>query len=312
MRDYVTVHLGCADGFTRKSHRFGYSVLTFIYSFPFAVLLVTMPPLIPEEIQTLLFAAANRYHRPDFILDDPIGIPHRFTNAADIEISGFWVAMLSWGQRKSIIASANRLLERMDNAPYDFITNHTEPDRRRFTDFVHRTFQPLDALFFLERLQQHYRTHDSLETMFLTDPNTYLHDTVEQALVTFHQNFFDHPDAPDRTRKHVATPARGSTCKRLCMFLRWMVRHEPPQTEARVDFGIFKTLRPAQLVLPLDVHVERQARRLGLITRTATDWRTALELTHTLRILDPLDPARFDFALFGLGIEGKRNDFIGG
>ena len=247
-----------------------------------------------------LDAAVRRYNRPEFIADDPIQVPHRFERLQDREIMGFWTATLAWGQRKTIIQSANRLAELMDNAPYDFILHHTEEDRARFLDFKHRTFQATDTLWFLEFLQHFYRKNDSLEYAFARhlqpgDLNT------ERALLGFHHDFFDHPWAPDRTRKHVATPERGSTCKRLNMFLRWMVRSD----EQGVDFGVWKTIRPAQLLIPLDVHVERVARQLGLLHRPQTDWRAVLELTENLRAFDAEDPVRYDFALFGLGVARK-------
>ncbi len=248
-------------------------------------------------LKDLLDGAADRYNRPDFITADPISIPHRFSKLQDREIMAFWAATLAWGQRKTIIQSANRLAELMDNAPYDFIINHLEQDRARFESFKHRTFQATDTLWFLEFFQNFYRKNASLETAFSRhlSPND---PTVENALRGFHNDFFDHPFAPERTRKHVATPARGSTCKRLNMFLRWMVRKD----NAGVDFGIWENISPAQLLIPLDVHVERVARRLGLLHRKQTDWQSVLELTSNLRDFDPVDPVRYDFALFGMGV----------
>ena len=244
-----------------------------------------------------LDAAVDQYNRPGFIQDDPIGIPHRFSRLQDQEITGFWAATLAWGQRKTIINSANRLVELMDGAPYDFILNHVEKDRERFLDFKHRTFQATDTLYFLEFFQQFYQKHKSLEHAFarhLQPSDT----TTENALIGFHHDFFDHPYAPARTRKHVATPARNSTCKRLNMFLRWMVRHD----DRGVDLGLWEQISPAQLLIPLDVHVERIARQYGLLERPQTDWKAVLELTARLREFDPNDPVKYDFALFGLGV----------
>lgn len=240
---------------------------------------------------------ANLYNRPEFIADDPIAVPHAFTQKQDIEIAGLFAAVIAWGQRKTILQNAARLMAMMDNAPHDFIINHAPTDLERFLDFVHRTFQPTDLLYFIAFLQQYYRTHESLETAFARhlrpgDP------TIEKALRGFHDDFFALPYAPERTRKHLATPQRGSTCKRLCMYLRWMVRRD----NHGVDFGLWQHISPAQLVMPLDVHVERQARRLGLLERKQIDWKAALELTEALRALDPEDPVRFDFALFGMGV----------
>ena len=254
-----------------------------------------------DRLQTFLDEAVRQYNTPGFIADDPISIPHRFSGLQDREITGFWTATLAWGQRKTIIQSARRLIELMDGAPHDFILNHTEEDRARFLDFKHRTFQATDTLWFLEFLQQFYRQNDSLEHAFarhLTPADT----TVERALSGFHRDFFDHPYAPERTRKHVATPERGSTCKRLNMFLRWMVRHDT----AGVDFGVWNGIGTARLLIPLDVHVDRVARRLGLLRRKQTDWQAVLELSENLRAFDPEDPVKYDFALFGLGVLEKQ------
>lgn len=247
------------------------------------------------DIRSLFNAAADQYNRPDFITDDPISIPHRFEGLQDKEITGFWAAMLAWGQRKTIIQSANRLVELMDHAPYDFILHHEEKDRERFVPFKHRTFQAMDTLYFLEFFQQYYKKHDSLEHAFARhlQPND---TTTENALIGFHRDFFDHPYAPERTRKHVSTPERNSACKRLNMFLRWMVRKD----DRGVDFGVWQRIRPDQLLIPLDVHVERVARRYDLISRPQSDWKAVLELTERLRELDPMDPVRYDFALFGI------------
>ena len=251
-------------------------------------------------MQTYLDDLVLRYNTPDFIPNDPIGIPHSYSLRQDVEITAFWVSMLAWGQRKTIINKSRELFALMDNAPYDFIKNHQEIDRKRFETFVHRTFQPLDTLYFLEFLQQHYQKNDTLETAFADwlAPNDV---TIESALIGFHNQFFALPDAPDRTRKHVSTPLRGSTCKRLCMFLRWMVR----TNDTGVDFGLWQNISPAQLIVPLDIHVERQARKLGLLTRPQTDWKASLELTANLRVFAPDDPVKYDFALFGLGVFGE-------
>lgn len=258
-----------------------------------------------DQLKILLDEAADRFNRPDFISADPISVPHRFSKKQDIEIMAFWAATLAWGQRKTIIQSASRLAELMDNAPLDFIKNHQETDRTRFLDFKHRTFQATDTRWFLEFFQRFYRENGSLETAFSRhlSPDS---PNVEAALIGFHDAFFDDEFAPDRTRKHVATPRRGSTCKRLNMFLRWMVRRDP----AGVDFGIWQTIRPDQLLIPLDVHVERVARRFGLLTRPQTDWRAVLELTENLRFFDEKDPIRYDFALFGIGVLESKTSFL--
>ena len=254
-----------------------------------------------EDLYQLLEAAVDQYNHPDFIESDPISIPHQFSLKQDREIMGFWTAMLAWGQRKTIINNANKLVELMDGAPYDFVLNHQEEDRKVFLDFKHRTFQATDTLYFLEFFQQYYRQHDSLEDAFARQLSpTALH--AESALAGFQSLFFALPDAPERTRKHIPTPLRGSTCKRLNMFLRWMVRKD----NKGVDFGIWDRISPSQLLIPLDVHVDRVARNLGLLERKQTDWQAVLELSEVLRGFDPTDPVKYDFALFGMGVLGKE------
>jgi len=251
------------------------------------------------ELKDFLNEKVAIYNEPSFIENDPITIPHQFSKLQDIEIMGFWSSMLAWGQRKTIINKSNELIQLMDGAPYDFIINHEEKDRQRFLGFKHRTFQVIDTLYFLEFFQHFYKNNNSLETAFsqFISPKD---EHVGEALKGFHELFFALPDAPKRTRKHVATPIRKSTCKRLNMFLRWMVR----QDDKGVDFGIWKTISPSQLLMPLDVHVDKVARRLNLLDRKQTDWRTVLELTEKLRKFDKKDPVKYDFALFGLGVLG--------
>lgn len=251
----------------------------------------------PNDLKILLDSLVEKYNRPDFIEADPICIPHRFTKKQDIEISGFWAAMFAWGQRKTIINKASEVMALMDDAPHDFIVNHREEDRERFLTFKHRTFQPLDALYFLEFLQWFYQNHDSLEEAFLHKMKP-CDEHTGAALAGFHELFFSRPHAPRRTRKHVATPATKSSCKRLNMFLRWMVR---PAGQG-VDFGIWKNISPSQLLIPLDVHVERVARKFGLLERKQTDWLAVIELTERLRKFDSEDPVKYDFALFGMGV----------
>ncbi|MFT4032541.1 MAG: TIGR02757 family protein [Siphonobacter sp.] len=260
-----------------------------------------------DWLYALLEEKFNQYNQPNFIPNDPISIPHLFTKQQDIEIMGFWAAMLAWGQRKTIISKCKELVKLMDGAPYDFVLNHEPIDLKPFLHFRHRTFNATDTLYFLHFFQTFYREHDSLEKAFVGHPLNPIQERLhpafvtEKALVRFHELFFALEEAPARTRKHVATPARKSSCKRLNMFLRWMVRKD----DRGVDFGIWNRLTPAELVCPCDVHVERVARKLGLLQRTQTDWQAALELTDHLRRLDPTDPVKYDFALFGLGVEGE-------
>lgn len=252
------------------------------------------------ELKAFLDEKVEVYNQPGFIADDPVSIPHLFSKKQDIEISGFWAAVLAWGQRKTIIRKCRELFELMDNAPHDFLLNHQEEDLKPFLSFRHRTFNATDTLYFIEFLSWYYRQHSSLETAF----SRFLKATDEHVgpgLIGFHELFFSLPDAPARTRKHIATPARKAACKRLVMFLRWMVRKD----QKGVDFGLWEEIKPSQLVCPCDVHVDRVARRLGLISRKQTDWQTALELTDRLKEFDPEDPVKYDFALFGLGVEEK-------
>ncbi|GCC52945.1 TIGR02757 family protein [Chryseotalea sanaruensis] len=249
-----------------------------------------------SDLQSFLDEKVDKFNQPGFIENDPISIPHRFKKKQDIEIAGFFAAMLAWGQRITVLNKCTDLLNRMDNAPHDFMLHHTENDLKAFTTFKHRTFNATDTLYFLAFLSHHYKKHASLETLFAVDKKE---ETIEKGLINFHHTFFSLADAPHRTKKHVPTPERKSTCKRLSMYLRWMVRND----QKGVDFGIWKKIQPAQLICPCDLHVERVARQLKLIKRKPTDWQTALELTANLRKLDPLDPVKYDFALFGLGIE---------
>ena len=253
-----------------------------------------------QELKSYLDSCVKKFNTPDFIENDPISIPHQFSRKQDIEIMGFWVSMLAWGQRKTIINKANELIQLMDGAPYDFIINHEEKDRKAFLNFKHRTFQAIDTLYFLEFFQDFYKKNDSLESAF-SNHLISKSDNIEVALKGFHEHFFSLPDAPHRTRKHVSTPVRNSACKRLNMFLRWMVR----QDKKGVDFGIWKNIKPSQLLMPLDVHVDRVARRLGLLNRKQTDWKSVIELTNNLKQFDAKDPVKYDFALFGVGVLEK-------
>jgi uncharacterized protein (TIGR02757 family) len=247
-----------------------------------------------------LDSLVEKYNQIDFITHDPIALPHSFSLLQDIEIVGFWSAILAWGQRKTIIKKAEELFNLMDNAPFDFIKNHQLKDRQIFQKFKHRTFNFEDTCYFLHFLQKHYQQHFSLETAF----TQYLKnddETIENALIQFHHYFTNDENFPTHTRKHISTPERNSACKRLCMFLRWMVRKD----DKGVDFGIWKNIKTSQLICPLDVHVERIAREWNLISRPQTDWKTAIELTKNLQKYCFNDPVKYDFALFGYGIEKK-------
>ena len=253
---------------------------------------------IPVDLKEFLDSKVLQYNQPGFIVNDPVSIPHLFKKKQDIEISALFAAILAWGQRITIINKCKDLLERMDGSPHDFILHHRSRDLKRLVDFKHRTFNTTDLLYFVSFLKSYYKRHESLEALFLVASNE---STVENGLINFHRQFFSLPDFPIRSKKHIATPERRSACKRINMFLRWMVRSD----QQGVDFGIWKNISPRQLVCPCDLHVERVARKLQLIRSKPMNWQTALELTSQLRKFDPQDPVKYDFALFGLGIEEK-------
>lgn len=253
-----------------------------------------------EQLHDFLEKKYREFNTMSFIQDDPIQIPHRFSQKQDIEIAAFFASILAWGNRKSIINSTNKLLAFMDNSPYNFILNHNEKELKPLLQFKHRTFNATDVLYFVEFLKQHFKHNDSLESAFTQWMQPGDAD-IENALRGFHQYFFSLEDAPIRTRKHIASPEKKSTCKRLNMFLRWMVRKD----NRGVDFGLWKNIAPGQLICPIDVHVARVARRFSMVTRQQTDWMAALELTAYLRQLCADDPVKYDFALFGLGVVEK-------
>ncbi len=252
------------------------------------------------QLKNFLESKVQQYNTPAFIKDDPVCIPHLFTKKQDIEIAGLFAAVFAWGNRTVIIKKSKELLQRMDNAPYDFVQNHNDQDLKRLLAFKHRTFNDTDLLYFIHFLHHHYSSYTSLESAFTGGMNNG-DKTTENALNYFFRYFFSLEDAPARTRKHIASPDKKSTCKRLNMFLRWMVR----QDKNGVDFGIWKSISPAQLVCPIDVHVARVAYRFNLLKRNKIDWQAGLELTNYLRKLDPADPVKYDFALFGLGVIEK-------
>lgn len=257
--------------------------------------------ILSQDLKDFLDEKVAEYNQPGFIANDPITIPHGYSLRQDIEISGLIAAVLAWGQRGTIIKKCREFFQLMDNAPYDFVRNHQEQDLVPFLDFKHRTFNATDALYFIAFLRHHYQQYDSLETAFLQREGLEEAEDVEEHLTGFFNYFFSLEDHPKRTYKHIPTPVRKSACKRLNMYLRWMVR----QDECGVDFGLWKQISPAQLICPCDLHVDRVGRKLGLITRKQTDWLTAVELTRHLRLLDPTDPVQYDFALFGLGVDEK-------
>ena len=257
-------------------------------------------------MHTLLDQKVKQYNHIDFIGKDPICIPHLFTKQQDIEIAGFFAAIFAWGNRTTIINKSKELLERMDNAPYAFCIGHEDKDLKKLLGFAHRTFNDTDLLYCIEFFKKHYSKNESLETAFFKTGSIGSKNelnAVEKALTYFQDYFFSLEEAPARTKKHIASPLTGSTCKRLNMFLRWMVRKD----KQGVDFGIWKKISPADLIMPIDVHVARVSRALGILKRTQTDWQTAIELTDYCRTLDAKDPVKYDFALFSLGVIEKYN-----
>ncbi len=252
------------------------------------------------DLKALLDAFVDKYNRPGFIDTDPVSVPHRFTKKQDIEIAGLLAATLAWGQRSVIISKSLELMKLMDFSPHEFVLHHKDRDLKPFLHFKHRTFNATDALYFVHFLKKTYQRMNSMEELFLKgmdDHSTHTGPGIEH----FRQAFIGDPAFPHRTGKHVGNPARNSACKRINMFLRWMVRKD----DKGVDFGIWKKIEPRQLICPLDVHVERVAGKLGLLKRKQRDWRAAVELTERLRLLDPGDPVKYDFALFGMGVFEK-------
>ncbi|WP_421762880.1 TIGR02757 family protein [Ekhidna sp.] len=252
-----------------------------------------------EELKSFLDFKVAEYNQPGFIPNDPVCIPHEFAQKQDIEIAGLIAAVFAWGQRKTIINKSREFLGMMGHEPHRFVMECSDQDVKPFQDFKHRTFNGTDALYFIHFFKWFYSHHSSLEEAFLgsLDRET----GMEARLTHFFELFFSLPDHPKRTYKHIPNPSRKSACKRINMFLRWMAR----QDDKGVDFGIWDSIKPSQLICPCDLHVDRVARKLGLITRKQTDWQTAIELTKNLKKLDTEDPVKYDFALFGLGVEEK-------
>lgn len=251
----------------------------------------------------------KQFNNPAFIASDPISVPHLYLKREDIEIAALFASIFAWGQRITIINKAKEILSLMDNAPYDFIMHHKEKDLKSFEHFKHRTFNATDALYFIEFLKNVYRQNFTLEEAFILKDlfneaiRIKTKTNIEPYLNNFRENFFSLNDYPHRTKKHISSPAQHSTCKRLCMFLRWMVRKD----KQGVDFGIWKNIKSSELICPIDIHVERIAREFNLISRKQLDWLTAVELTENLKKYDAKDPVKYDFALFGYGVNRLHN-----
>ncbi|NND93541.1 MAG: TIGR02757 family protein [Flavobacteriales bacterium] len=247
-----------------------------------------------KEIKEFLDLKVDQYNKPSFVKDDPIQIPKQFKSKEDIEISGFLTAIIAWGQRVTIINNANKLMELMENSPYQFLMQYGPEELSRFDRFVHRTFNAIDCKYFIRRLAEIYRHEGGLEGSlgeFVKRKGT------ERGISAFKGYFFK-GDHEKRTEKHLADPLRGSSAKRINMFLRWMVRKD----SKGVDFGLWDDLPMSSLSLPLDIHTGNVARKLKLLKRKQNDWKSVDELDTILRSFDPVDPIRYDFALFGLGV----------
>jgi uncharacterized protein (TIGR02757 family) len=245
------------------------------------------------ELKKLLNMKVDYYNQPSFIPNDPICIPHLFTKQQDIEIAAFFSAIFAWGNRTTIINKSKELMQLMHMQPYEFVLHHSTADLKKLNSFKHRTFTAEDLYHFIEFFHQHYSKHDSLETAFFPKKKM----TVEEGL-NHYKNYCFSIEHLKRTEKHVSSPKQKSSCKRLNMFLRWMVRKD----QRGVDFGIWKNCSPKDLICPLDVHVSRVARQLGLLHRKQDDWEAATELTQNLRTFDQQDPVKYDFALFSMGV----------
>jgi uncharacterized protein (TIGR02757 family) len=258
------------------------------------------PQVSTEDLKALLDQSHSQYNQPSFISEDPISIPHQFSDKEDIEIAGFLTALIAWGRRPLIIRSAERMMDCMDRSPAAFVRGASDGELARLDDFVHRTFNGIDARALVLALRRVYQEAGGLEGAFCEgvkkgDSDVYGGILHARAALTAA------PDFPQRTHKHLANPAKGSSAKRINMFLRWMVRRD----HQGVDFGLWKGISPHQLLCPLDVHTGNVARSLGLLQRKQNDWKAVIELTEKLRAFCPEDPVKYDFSLFGLGVYGK-------
>jgi uncharacterized protein (TIGR02757 family) len=251
--------------------------------------------LTKEEIHQLLEDKYDQFNRNSFIESDPISIPHLFTKKQDIEIAGFISATIAWGQRKTIIKNAHQFVELMDLEPFDFVMNHSQKDLKRFSDFKHRTFNGLDAQYFITALHNIYHNHKGLEGAFALYPTN-----MQESISNFKRVFFE-INHPQRTQKHISDPLKNSAAKRINMYLRWMVRND----KRGVDFGLWNKIDTKNLMCPLDVHSGNVARKLGILKRTQDDWKATVELTENLKQFDINDPIKYDFSLFGLGVFEK-------
>ncbi len=248
-----------------------------------------------KELKDLLEHKFDLYNSKNFIIEDPISIPHAYNQKEDIEIISFLISIISWGNRKSIIKSGNKLREILGSSPIDFIMRFKEKDLKKI-DFVHRTYNKFDLIYFLKSLKNIYKNHDGLENVFSKNLND---EFMYNNISNFRKIFFS-LNHEKRTEKHISNPKKNSACKRINMFLRWMVRND-----GVVDFGIWKKIKPSMLSCPLDVHTANIGRKLNLISRKQNDLKTVLELDQKLRSFDKNDPVKYDYALFGMGVYEK-------
>lgn len=255
-----------------------------------------------EIVKEYLDNLVDRYNRVEFIENDPISIPHSLSKKQDREIMGFMASIFAWGQRKTIINKSKDLIKRMDDSPYDFVMNHSDHDLRNLEGFKHRTFNDEDLLYFIDFFKRHYNKYNSLEDAFLKDGKF---QSIKESLIYFNEYFCDSPYFPKRTSRHISTPAKNSACKRINMFLRWMVRKD----DRGVDFGLWNRIDMSNLIIPIDVHVERTCKMLEIVLQSAkVDWKMAESISTTMKLFDDKDPAKYDFALFGVseaGLLGK-------
>ena len=250
------------------------------------------------SIKEFLDYKSEKYNNPNFILEDPIQIPHLFQKKEDIEVSGFLTATIAWGNRKSIIKSSKKIVEVFGYKPYEFIMNHNDSDLKKLESFKHRTFNGYDLIQFVKSIKNIYLNHDGLESVFAKN---IVEERMHNSIHEFKKKFFE-IDHLKRTKKHISDPFTGSAAKRINMFLRWMVRKD----NKGVDFGIWNKISPSKLSCPLDIHSGRSARALNLLQRKQNDWKAVEELDISLRKLDNKDPVKYDFALFGMGIESNE------
>lgn len=252
------------------------------------------------NLAEFLLEKAHQFNHSDFIEQDPISIPHQFSLKQDVEISAFLVSTIAWGNRKSIINSSKKMVNYLENTPYDFIKNHSKKDLEKIPKSIHRTFSKDDFVFFITSLKDIYSKFDSLEEVFIVKDNFL--ENYKNAIIQFRKEFFTNNEQ-HRSQKHLGNPLKNSSCKRMNMFLRWMVRKD----NKGVDFGIWNQLSPKYLSCPLDVHSGNIARKLGILKRTINDGKAVDELDMELRKISPEDPVLLDFALFGLGVTNELN-----